>query len=1172
MSLTESSEKSEKNILNDDISYHKYNLFQQFFVIGLDPKISYNLYNIDFKHYPNELLTPKVISIFPNKSLPYINIPNSFVASHCFPKGILDKIIYFQDGELAEKYKQNEQFVFSLDNLVEKDYDSSLRINKLYYNCLLFYEKVENFNNFSNYRRKMSFKSEEILEKEKNKNILIPKVICFSSFSPLITSASKILFLIKEYCDRYNFESLFDKDNFYPIENIIEGLLYNIPGLPRGNFKIRLDIGAFYDENDLQKNDDIVKSNAELTNKKHEMIIEESPINKSPKAIINYSLLMTFFTVEELFDIIRSIILEEPILFFSDNITNLTYTIEGILALIYPLTYQYPVISVLPEENFSLITIFYHFIFGINYKFSNELWKEKFSYLGDKQKIVIIPIEKRFPNYLNEIEKERNTKSIIITKRLNVETPLVQLAKLVSYKNMYKNLSFEKISEQNKKQTKLPIHYSSKCIKRLEPLIITKIKEEKIKKNRELNKSEKEKICNKEIIDNFLYFFTCILLNYQEYIKIKYEKFNNPQLDFLADKDIIIYKIPKEIEDKYLNDELKITDMFNTSGFISNTPTLDHDFYEKFLKTKIFFNFIKKKIFPKSVLDKLDVLFFDEKINEKLSREIKFNKIETKFLEDKIEVLSAEINIDSWKKELSNEITEFLENRHNRERGLNYFQYIIKDDNGLQRKKISKNNSKEIENNSEDCLNNNDTINELGGNKNVSKFKFYYFVFPKLLNDGIFFRNKKTEKNEENKYRKYNSKCFYNILEKEGLKIVNNPLMTNNYKNYSYSLIAMTPKESDSVNYINSINRFWLLLLAKTLYYIPNNKRSYYLYQIIQFLRENQKTIDENILMTLFKAFNKYGDRNTNQDFFVNFSRKNKTYISFLFLKEKVKKINNYIDYSSIAEKNIKIENKIKFFINSYCTDIEDNKDQENKTLYNVCGKEINNIDLSSLFNENDKYINFKCDKVQNKSSLKQPLIISCFYEKEEGLKYQINFRLISPAFILKQNWFKNSENINIDFMRKKYLDYYLSAIFYFCQQGLNFDFLLPKSSAKRELLIENIKVNQDIISTNIKKEEIEKKEDEKKEGENNEKEENKLEGEIIKKEEENKIKNEDFQKNLLMDTNEAVDLGGFDFEFGTSPSPKKKKNTDSKKITLKKKEVKQVKVSEFKMNIDEKK
>ena len=303
------------------------------------------------------------------------------------------------------------------------------------------------------------------------------------------------MFLIKDYCDRYNIESLLHKDNFYPIENAIEGLLYNLPALPRGNFRIKLDIGTFLDEADNKKNDDIIESNGELINKNYEMLIEESPINKSPKAIINYSLLMTFFTVEELFDIIRSIILEEPILFFSDNITNLTYTIEGILALIYPLTYHYPVITILPEENFSLITVFYHFIFGINYKYSEDLWKQKFSFIGDKQEIVIIPIEKRFPNYLNEIEKDRNSKSIIIKKRSNIETPLVQLAKLALYKERYKKLASEKNVEQNKKQTKLPIHYSSKCIKRLEPLIISKMKEEKNKKNKELNQVEKEKIC-----------------------------------------------------------------------------------------------------------------------------------------------------------------------------------------------------------------------------------------------------------------------------------------------------------------------------------------------------------------------------------------------------------------------------------------------------------------------------------------------------------------------------------------------------------------------------------------------------------------------------------------------------------------------------------------------------
>ena len=117
---------------------------------------------------------------------------------------------------------------FSLDNLSEQDLGSSLRTNKLYYNCLLFYEKIENFKNLSNYRRKMSFKSDEVLEEEKNKNILLPKVICLSSFTPQFMNSGQILNLIKKYCDNYNFESLFDKDNFYPVENIIEGLIYNL--------------------------------------------------------------------------------------------------------------------------------------------------------------------------------------------------------------------------------------------------------------------------------------------------------------------------------------------------------------------------------------------------------------------------------------------------------------------------------------------------------------------------------------------------------------------------------------------------------------------------------------------------------------------------------------------------------------------------------------------------------------------------------------------------------------------------------------------------------------------------------------------------------------------------------------------------------------------------------
>ena len=264
-----------------DLSSHKYNFFQQFFVIGLDPSISYNLNKIDIKHLPSELLTPKVISKYPNSSLPYLNIPDSFVASHCFPIGLLNKLIYYNDEELDEKSKIIEEFSFSLDNLAVQDYTSSLRTNKVYYNCLLFYEKLESFKNFANYRRKTSFKTQEILEEEKNKNILIPKVICLSSFKPVFMSGEDILYKIKRYCDNYDFNNLSKpgKDNFYPIEDIIEGIIFNIPGLPRGKFVIRLDYETFFSKDIIE-----IINKQNNNNKKLELKFKESPINQNPKA------------------------------------------------------------------------------------------------------------------------------------------------------------------------------------------------------------------------------------------------------------------------------------------------------------------------------------------------------------------------------------------------------------------------------------------------------------------------------------------------------------------------------------------------------------------------------------------------------------------------------------------------------------------------------------------------------------------------------------------------------------------------------------------------------------------------------------------------------------------------------------------------------------------------
>ena len=1156
-----------KNELINDLSSHKFNLFQQFFVIGLDPSICYNLYKLDITILDPEFLIPKVISKYPNTSLPYINIPDSFVASHCFPKGILgllNNLKEYNDEKLNEKSQIKEVFSFSLDNLVVQDYTSSLRTNKVYYNCLLFYEKLENFKNLANYRSKISFKSQEILEEEKNKNILIPKVICLSTFTPLFMSGYEILSIIKTYYEKYHLDTLsnLNKNNIYPIENIIEGIIYNIPGLPRrGKFSITLNYGSFLYKESLKKANKIsADSNNNINNnKKLEIIFDESPINQNPQGLIYYSQLMRFFTIGELFDIIKSIILEEPILFFSDDISNLSLTIEGILTLIYPLSYQYPVVSVLPEENFSLISVFYHFIFGINYKYSEKLWEEKFKYIGDKSKIVIIPIESRFPNFLDEIDKDKSIDSIIITKYQKPDEPIVLLAKLASYKNKQKKENPEK------KIIKLPIHYCAKCTKRLGPLIKTKIREEKIKKNRELLLEEMDEILNKEIINNFLYFFTCILLAYQDHIKIKYEK---PKALNQGKDNSEIYKIPDDIREKLLNNELDINDMFNINGFINNASSFDTLFYEKFFRTKMFYNFIKKKIFPMSVLDKLEVLFFDEKINEKLAREAKFKKIETKFLEEKFENLSAEISIGSIKQEVSEETKEFLCNKYNCDRALNYFQYIVK---------------QPLETGGE---NNQETINpDVTKEKKLPNFKFYYFVFPKLLNDGIFYQNRKKEINKGKENKIFNNDYFYKILEEEGKNIIMSPIMTTNYKNYNYSLNTESYNNLDKTyEYEKAIKQLWLRLLSKTFYYIPNNKKLFYFSQIIKFLEENIKTIDEESLYIVCNIINKYGDKNMNKEFFRLFFRRKRTYISFLLLIEKLKDKNNFIDFHSCAEKkNIKIKDNYYFIINSFCTNLD--KDEKSQTLYHICGEKTD-PKIGSMFNKDDKYICFECKKEfnklsnkensstndlyekevgpicdesdkfisfehkkkLNKFSKKQALIISFFYGKEGGSGYQVNFKLISPTHILQQNWFKNVDNININSMKKENLESYLSCIFYFHQQGLISDFLLIDEIPKRDLSIEKT-IND--INLNAKKINIEKEEEQKE-----------CEIKIEKK--------EDAKNNIMMSANAGLDLGGLDIEF-YEPVPEIESKTESPNKSPAKKKVKNtVTVAEFKLNNDE--
>ena len=1144
--ISEGYSSCKNNLFEDeDILLHKYNLFQQFFVVGIDPKIVHLLNSVDFKSIPQTLVGPKIITKYPNINLPYLNIPDSAIISHSFPKGFKNTVIECEDNKLKDKLQQTYDYMFSLDNY-QMDQNISLRANKVYYICYLFYEKL------NDYQKCLEVKHSDI--KGKNiisiNNILIPKVICLSSFSPFITQSKQILHYLKKNIDKcnyikyvgtnYNLPTLNNSENNFPIEKIIEGLIYNLPGLPRANFIIKVNKENFI----LEDNENVSSSNL-LENEK-QIIFENSPANKRPKPIINYALLMKFFKIEEIFEIIKYIILEEPILFFCQNIQYLTYTIEGILGLIYPFEYHFPVVSILPEENYSFINIYKCFIFGINDNYSDDIFVLKGINIDAQKNVNIIIIENRFNNLLNSNEKEKSKNSVILHLKPN-NSKLLKISQndldntisdikdlYLKRKNMITELGKKKEEEEKNKEKindnsedvkkiKLPIHYYVKCCKRIETNSEAKFKEAKSKikdqgkdKNMllKLLEEEKEKIFSDELTENFLYFFTSIFLHYQEYCtKYQFEYVANDGENMISRKisasyrDGSYFRSP-ELEKKYYTNSLTINDLFNCSLFIDEMPVLDKPFYTKFLQTKIFFNFMKKKIFPMSLQDKLDILFFDDKVNEKLSRESGIKKIETKFLEYDISKIASDINVGYLSKPITEDIKEYLSLQKNRDKALNYFQYITYQNTNIEPKK--------------DALDNYFSNN----NSNNIKINFYYFVFPKLLNDGLFFKPfKKDDENSSSwsrtrtNFSSKNSDCLYNQFDKEANIIIKDENIIKNYYNYYYTL---TLAKNNPKPYDYYIKNLYLQNFSKIFHQIPLSKKSYYFDYLMLFMNQYKDILDDNSIMMMFHTIIKHGDRNMAVNFFP-FVRK-KTYTSFLILREKTRQDKNFIkfikndlninfedeiysenNFNDKAERSLSgynisnirlssnsnlrssnksscelvdkdeesglkktekkeyifiVSNMIKFILNLHCI-------QKNENNYCNC-----NIDLKTnqMFYENKKYLEFQCPKCGKL----QELTITCEYnennnDNKKAQKYFVNTKLCTPLTLLENDWFKNSKELNLKDILEKHLDEYFCAMYYFTEQGLLCDFLLLDIPTRKTLTKDNtISYNTYMKSTEL--------------------------------------------------------------------------------------------------------
>ena len=757
---------------------------------------------------------------------------------------------------------------------------------------------------------------------------------------------------------------IYDKSKInYPLEKTIENLVMKIP-IPIYGQKIS------------------------YINFNEKIIFNRNQINEIQNNSIELNILFSDFSPEEVLKLIKYIILEIPLICFSKNKSKLTNIIEGLLSLLFPFNYIYPSISILPSNCYSIIETYDSYILGINEEYNINFFKNNNLDIDEKN-IIILNID---------------TCKIFINQFQSKESQYILLEDLGNEKKKSINSSSYNIE--------LPSHYKKKTFISLSNYIkkVNNIKEEKSK-------------FNFQIREQILYFFTSILLDYSNFIKLDKTNLQSFDLKYFSKKEGL----------------LKIEQVFKVQEFINEFSKEDQPFYERFLQTKLFLYFIKNKIYPETNEDRLKILFFDEKIAFKKNRNILSKNVKTLFLNSDFSLKeNNEIKISS-PQNFSMIENEFLLEKENIIKALDYFQII-----------------------------------SFGEEKTVN---IEYNIFPKLLYDNNFFEKSYSEIYLNNKIQQ--SENYFDIFEKKIEKIINDPKYLNVYFNKNYNLNLIKESLIFKVKRYNYIDLTWLLILSASFWYCESIEREIRFNKIYDIL-EKIEYIEEDIFTFIFLSMTKYGNDSEVIKFF-EFLLKIEglnNYTIYSILCDKLTKVFNakYIQknkYQSIRvtllmresamKENPQVKNTINndkyifkkrtFFPginkdnNSNCEIDEEKIQFETEILCDKCGN-LYQIDFSYIINSeisNDLGIKCNlCGNINNNGKLKINVLIP---KNDDDIKFD-NFELYSATKLFNES--KKlilpliDYKIDIDNFRRKYKHLFYNYIFYFSLRNLSYDFIIP--------------------------------------------------------------------------------------------------------------------------------
>ena len=1035
----------------------KNNLIQNCYIIGFSLSDFFLLkeknihkFNDIFSDPLNVKLTPKIISKFPNISKNYNSIPDELIISHSFPKGL--KI--YKNPEL----KSNKiHFEYTLDNIPANypEEEKSL-YSKIYFNCLEFYEPLNQYLALKKDIQSKSPKFKILIEQEKTENITkeleqfyIPKVICFASLLPFTKEMREILINIYHfYISNITLDNN-SSNNLLPLEKIIEQLIIKTP-LPISS---DAQISVSFKINNIN-NLNTEKINFPVFN------IKEAYIKHYQS--LSFGECFNFFNSEDILRIFKYMVLEIPLLFFSKDRGALTLFVDNFITLLNPFVYILPHISILPNELYGLINSEQKFIFGINEEFSNKFFEDNNIELDKSIVVICLNNEKGHSKIIEMSQKMELAESLVINEHYK---------KKENNKNTEESI-FYNGNHINKLNIEFPSVAKKKIISSLNSLLSSvKKKSSDLLSSNNLN----EQNFDYKIKYIFFKFFIYIMAGYSDYLlnsNYFYSKTNTKNSNCCGNN--IRFKNA---------DEDFIREVFNINDFIASHSKDEFLFYQAFFDTKIFFNFFREKIYSNNVLDMVRHEQFDQFIFLKKHKDQRKKK-ENKGLYENL----RKFNIDRDPIEQNNdiiinndlfftkpEITEIT-------KGNNIFQILANYGQNI--------------------------ISKTKRSLNIENPNINYYIFPKLLFDDSFFGEK-----YENLISSHGiSNPGGGLLDSLKKKSIVYSDTNTKYRKYMHTeeiISKLKPTnnsmENFEVKYVNYIYFSWFILQGCSLWYCEPVERNIRIDKILDTLSKLEN-VEEQVLNFLFINIYKYGNKyqfiklhKINQKFY---GYSNYFFLNLLYNKIKEKE-NKEIKASSKEVNTINEEENIIY------DDEEEEKDEDeyslkrrflinikNKLIYDLISKtnkgysrnksnEYNNYDykeeivysteqfckkcgtviniipddlIKEKLDSNLEVFKYKCEKcngVENELNIKYHILLSNLKKKDAIVVGEGENKLITPFKFYEtiKNYFQKRKNYELNIpniFKEKELNLPL-IIFYFSIINLSFDFLLPYKSEEEK-------------------------------------------------------------------------------------------------------------------------